>query len=240
MATFKQLRLQMLEMCQDIANYTGVKKSLVMNVIRYTKMLPRPETPDCVDEHIFMAQMSHQFGITSKFHIRLIYDAVMDKTLKYVRIIDYAKMVCIFYSKRLALKVDFVFSVYDQNGNGEIEVFELYHILKTSIVSLGDDEPEDYLKDLIDVVIGMMDTNHDGKISIEEFREYVRNDILYIQLLGQVLPLEHVIEEFMNALKCRTPQEVDNLFRQERSICLHEPMRKVAVSELYPIPLELP
>ena len=53
---------------------TGVKKSLVINVIHYAKQLPRPGNPDYIDELIFTAQMDTRFGITSKFHIQLIFE----------------------------------------------------------------------------------------------------------------------------------------------------------------------
>ncbi|GFR87043.1 EF-hand calcium-binding domain-containing protein 1 [Elysia marginata] len=196
MSTFKEIRKRANALAQEISLFTGVKKSLVLNVIHYAKQLPRPGNPDCIDELIFMAQMNVRFGITSKFHIQLIYDAVKDKKLKYLRVADYVKMVCIFYSDDLTLKVDFVFSIYDYGGDGNIQTHEMNMLLRTTIVSVGDEEPEEQLKELIDIVINLMDTNQDGKISVDEFRDYVRNDILYIQLLGQVLPLEHVIERY--------------------------------------------
>ncbi|KAK3800521.1 hypothetical protein RRG08_048726 [Elysia crispata] len=240
MSTFNELRKKTNAMAQEISSFTDVKKSLVINVIHYAKQLPRPGNPDYIDELIFTAQMDTRFGITSKFHIQLIFEAVRDKTSKHVRIEDFVKMVCIFYSKNLSVKVDFVFSVYDYGGDGEIQMHEMHMLLKTTIVSVGDEEPEEQLKELIDIVIGLMDTHQDGKISLEEFRDYVRNDILYIEMLGPVLPLDHVMERFMDILKHRTPHAVRDYFCNERSICLHEPFQKSLLNDLYPIPLEMP
>ncbi|RUS82859.1 hypothetical protein EGW08_009381 [Elysia chlorotica] len=143
----------------------GVKKSLVLNVIYYAKQLPRPGSPDYIDELIFTAQMAARFGITSKFHIQLIFGgmvsmskfhiqlifgAVREKTSKFVKLENFVKLVCIFYTKNLALKVDFVNERFRSNCKNP---------------------------------------------RLASTRDYVRNDILYIQMLGQVLPLEHVMEE---------------------------------------------
>ncbi|RUS71759.1 hypothetical protein EGW08_020481, partial [Elysia chlorotica] len=145
------------------------------------------------------------------------------KESRLLRVEDYAKLICIFYSKKLDVKIDFVFSVYDFYQDFNISPMEMTALLQTAIVSPGDDEALDQLKELVDMVLQVFDTDGDGMISLGEFRHFVHQNILYIQLLGQVLPHKEIIDSFMDNLKNKSALEVRSEFLFERTDCLSEP-----------------
>lgn len=240
MATFDEMRRLTSTLAKEVSDLTGVKISLVVNVIQYSRQLIDPVNPDVIDELVFIAQMGHRFGITSLFHIKLMFDAVRIKDTKLIRLEEYVKVICIFYSQKLDVKIDFVFSVYDFYHDKHISQKEMMALLKTSIVSSGEDDPEESLKELIDMVMLEFDIDRDGLISLEEFRCLVHKNKLYMQLLGQVLPHKTIINKFMDSLKNKTPLAVKNLFLYERTDCLFVPRRMRPMDALYPVILDLP
>ncbi|GFN99826.1 EF-hand calcium-binding domain-containing protein 1 [Plakobranchus ocellatus] len=94
----------------------------------------------------------------------------MVRPLKYVRLEDYVRLICIFYTSNTDLKVEYVFKVYDSQRKGAIDVAQMYKLLESSIILNHDDDPTIQVKELIDIVILMMDTDHNGKIDLSEFR----------------------------------------------------------------------
>ncbi|GFN99825.1 hypothetical protein PoB_002633100 [Plakobranchus ocellatus] len=74
MSTFDQLCKRSNALTKAISEDTGVNQTLVLNLYQYARQLSAPGTPDKVDEMIFMAQLAKYFGITSKFHLHLIYE----------------------------------------------------------------------------------------------------------------------------------------------------------------------
>ncbi|GFS02691.1 EF-hand calcium-binding domain-containing protein 1, partial [Elysia marginata] len=169
MSTFDEIRRITNALAKDVSDFTGVKASLVVNVIQYARRLSRPTNPDVIEELVFIAQMGQRFGITSLFHVKLMFDAIRIKDTKLVRVEEYVKLICIFYSKNLDVKIDFVFSVYDFYHDHQISPNEMTALLKTAIVSSGEDDAVEQLKELIEMVLLEFDSDKDGLISLEEF-----------------------------------------------------------------------
>ena len=48
--------------------------SMVSNVLVYAKQLAPPDNPELIDEKVFVAQMGLRFGITSRFHVQLMFE----------------------------------------------------------------------------------------------------------------------------------------------------------------------
>ncbi|RUS80506.1 hypothetical protein EGW08_011727, partial [Elysia chlorotica] len=172
MATFNELKKRSAALAKAVSNETGVRLKVVANVIVYAKQLCPPDQPDLIDENIFVAQMGLRFGITSRYHVQLMFESRRIKKVsgKLMLVEDYIRLICIFLSKKLDLKINYVFSVYDFKQDGMLDVGEISALLRTSIIHSGDDnDPADALHDLITLLLSVTDTNNDGVISLEEF-----------------------------------------------------------------------
>lgn len=224
-------------MANKISQETGVELCVVSNVIQYAKNLVPEDNADVIDEKVFVAQMGLRFGITSRYHIQLMFECKRMKkaTKKHMTLEDYVRIVCIFQSPILDVKIDFVFAVYNFKQSGFLEVSEITALLRTSIIHTGEDtDPDDALNELVNLVLSVTDTNQDGLISPDEFRAFVKHDILCIQLFGTVLPNERILEKFHNLMKYSQPHQIKERFADERMICLSEFSIHKKENKLYP------
>lgn len=73
----------------------------------------------------------------------------------------------------LSEKARFCFRVYDLNGDGYISKEEMYTLLRHSLIKQPqDDEPDEAVKDLIEIVLKKLDIDRDGKVYlIADFTE---------------------------------------------------------------------
>ncbi|GFO37670.1 EF-hand calcium-binding domain-containing protein 1 [Plakobranchus ocellatus] len=243
MATYEELLKRTQAMATRIAESTGVDKEFVTKVLHYTKSLVSLQSPDEIDDLIFCAQLGLRFGISSRYHLQLMFEAMCMPRKKTIQVEDFARMICIFYSNRLDEKIDFVFQVYNFNKTGFIRMADLFQMLKTCFVPFGEDDPVEQLKELVDLLLGVVDTDQDGTISLEEFRSFVRKDILCLELFGRVLPTEQILKSFYDLLNSKSYQAIKEYFLNERKKSLGENVAAIdqETSGLFPgIVLQMP
>ncbi|GFO37671.1 EF-hand calcium-binding domain-containing protein 1 [Plakobranchus ocellatus] len=107
----------------------------------------------------------------------------------------------------------------------------------------GDEDPAEQLKELVEMLVGVMDTDQDGTISLEEFREYVQKDSLCLEMFGRVLPSDSTLESFLFLLKSKTQQGIKEYFLNERKRSLGEKVtiQDQQTSNLFPgVVLQMP
>ncbi|GFN95772.1 hypothetical protein PoB_002227800 [Plakobranchus ocellatus] len=107
-------------------------------------------------------------------------------------------------------------------------------------MSSDDVDNDEQVKELIDMVMALTDKNFDGVITREEFRDYVLQDFARFELLGKVLPLRSIVDEFIQVIKGKQPHAVSKIFAKERQYCLNEPYIPPKGDSLYPVALEMP
>ncbi|XP_051992634.1 calaxin isoform X2 [Xyrauchen texanus] len=81
------------------------------------------------------------------------------------------------------------FNVYDLNGDGYISREEMFHMLKDSLIRQPTEEdPDEGVKDLVEIALKKLDYDHDGKVSYADFEKTVRNENLLLEAFGNCLP----------------------------------------------------
>ncbi|XP_031470354.1 EF-hand calcium-binding domain-containing protein 1 isoform X2 [Phasianus colchicus] len=81
------------------------------------------------------------------------------------------------------------FEVYDLNGDGYISREEMFQMLKNSLLKQpSEEDPDEGIKDLVDIALKKMDHDHDGKLSFADFEEAVKNENLLLEAFGPCLP----------------------------------------------------
>ncbi|GFR70160.1 EF-hand calcium-binding domain-containing protein 1 [Elysia marginata] len=132
MATFDALRKRTKQLSERIVKLTGVEQSIAMNVIMYAKNLTPPSNPDVIDKVVFIAQLCTRFGMSSMFLIDIIFESLKVKGCAYMKLEEYVRMVCVFLTTDIEVKIDFVFRCYDIQRDGYLDFKEIYTLLTVS------------------------------------------------------------------------------------------------------------
>ncbi|XP_048462352.1 calaxin isoform X2 [Rhincodon typus] len=81
------------------------------------------------------------------------------------------------------------FEVFDLNGDGFISREEMFHMLKSSLIKQPTEEdPDEGVKDLVEIALKKMDYDHDNKVSYADFEKAVKVDNLLLEAFGSCLP----------------------------------------------------
>ncbi|XP_059141541.1 uncharacterized protein LOC131929393 [Physella acuta] len=238
--TFKQLQKQASKLHHDLQRFSGLSDAVVENVLAYAKCLARPGSGDEIDDLIFIAQMSKQFNITSPTLLPLMFEAIKYPKATYATVEQFCKLICTFLCDDIEKKMDFVFSVYDINRDGTLSFSELYFFIKPCTIATDlDEDHEESTRELIELVLKISDIDENGQIEKGEFKELVRANSLYLQLLGPCLPNDKYLERFREKIDQRSGIETKRIFHNERRSSLYELQSSRAVS-LYPVILDMP
>nr|CAG6016155.1 unnamed protein product [Menidia menidia] len=89
------------------------------------------------------------------------------------------------------------FNVYDLNGDKYIAREEMFHMLKNCLIRQPTEEdPDEGVKDLVDITFKKMDCDHDGRMSFEDFETAVKEENLLLEAFGTCLPDSTSIDMF--------------------------------------------
>ncbi|XP_014239419.1 EF-hand calcium-binding domain-containing protein 1 [Cimex lectularius] len=106
-----------------------------------------------------------------------------------------------FLRGTLEEKTAFAFAVYDLNNDGYIVREEMFSLLKNSLVKQPQEEdPEEGVKELVELVLKKLDRDKDGKVSFEDFRGAVEEEPLFLEAFGQCLPSDTATAAFLATL----------------------------------------
>ena len=96
----------------------------------------------------------------------------------------------------------YCFDIYDLNGDGMISREEMLTMLKTSLGRQGlDEDPDEGVKDLIDMTLKKLDKDKDGRVSFQDWSTTVSAEPLMMEAFGPCLPTERNSSAFMTKVE---------------------------------------
>uniref|UniRef100_A0A8C2NU85 EF-hand domain-containing protein n=1 Tax=Capra hircus TaxID=9925 RepID=A0A8C2NU85_CAPHI len=96
-----------------------------------------------------------------------------------ISVIEWVYGLSVFLRGTLEEKMKYCFEVFDLNGDSFISKEEMFHMLKNSLLKQpSEEDPDEGIKDLVEITLKKMDHDHDGKLSFAD----------YEQALGSCLP----------------------------------------------------
>ncbi|XP_048366335.1 calaxin isoform X3 [Sphaerodactylus townsendi] len=106
-----------------------------------------------------------------------------------VSVTEWVEGLSIFLRGTLEEKIKYCFDVYDLNSDGYISREEMFHMLKNSLLKQpSEEDPDEGIKDLVEITLKKMDYDHDGKLSYTDFEKAVRDENLLLEAFGPCLP----------------------------------------------------
>ncbi|XP_028820158.1 calaxin [Denticeps clupeoides] len=150
-----------------------------------------------LDRGQFRNMLHRTFGLT--------HDIIMDRVFSvfdrdndgYIGVREWIAGLAVFLRGSLDEKIKFCFEVYDLNGDGAISREEMFHMLKWSLSRQpAEEDPEEGIKDLVEIVLKKMDHGHNSKVSYADFEKTVREENLLLEAFGTCLPNAKSIQAF--------------------------------------------
>ncbi|XP_052871749.1 calaxin-like [Anopheles cruzii] len=103
-----------------------------------------------------------------------------------------------------AEKTAFCFRVYDLNSDGFITKDEMFALLRNCLIKQPQDEdPDEGVKDLVEIALRKLDMDKDGKISFQDYQEAIAEEPLLLEAFGQCLPSDRATMSFMSTLQAQ-------------------------------------
>lgn len=150
----------------------------------------------------FRDELCNRFKITDDFLMDRIFRAFDKGSKGYLKTEDFIFGMSTLIVGEMEDMIKYCFQVYDLNSDGYISREEMFHLLKFTLVKQSTEEdPDEGVKELVEIVLKKLDIDHDGRVSYPDFRTAVLADPLLLEVLGQCLPADDKRKEFLNKLR---------------------------------------
>ncbi|XP_063327052.1 LOW QUALITY PROTEIN: calaxin [Pelmatolapia mariae] len=102
----------------------------------------------------------------------------------------------VFLRGTLDEKIKYCFSMYDLNGDNAISREEMLDFLKERLIRRPNEDPDEGIKDLVEIILKKMDYDRDDNVSFKDFEKVVKDENLLLESFGHCLPDFRRVEMF--------------------------------------------
>ncbi|XP_041112196.1 guanylyl cyclase-activating protein 1-like [Polyodon spathula] len=110
----------------------------------------------------------------------------------YIDFMEYVAALSLVLRGKIEQKLRWYFKLYDVDGNGCIDRYELLNIIKAIRAINGCDQVSS-VEEFTNRVFDKIDVNGDGELSLDEFVEGARKDEEFMEVMMKSLDLTHIV-----------------------------------------------
>ncbi|NXH86402.1 EFCB1 protein, partial [Edolisoma coerulescens] len=138
---------------------------------------------------VFRDTLHSAFGMTDDVVLDRVFSVFDGDNDGCITVAEWVEGLGVLLRGTLDEKIKYCFQVYDLNGDGYISREEMFQMLKNSLlIQSADEEPDEGIKDLVEIALKKMDHDHDGKLSFTDFEKAVKDENLLLEAFGPCLP----------------------------------------------------
>ncbi|TKC45239.1 hypothetical protein EI555_010279 [Monodon monoceros] len=142
-----------------------------------------------LDRNAFRNILHVTFGMTDEMIMDRVFRAFDKDNDGCITVSEWVYGLSVFLRGTLEEKMKYCFDVFDLNGDGFISKEEMFHMLKDSLLKQpSEEDPDEGIKDLVEITLKKMDHDHDGKLSFADYEQAVREETLLLEAFGPCLP----------------------------------------------------
>ncbi|XP_060798747.1 calaxin [Neoarius graeffei] len=141
--------------------------------------------------------LHNTFGLTDDMLLDRVFHVFDKDNDTYINVKEWIEGLAVLLRGTLDEKIKFCFEVYDLNGDGYISREEMFHMLKNSLIrQLTDEDPDEVIKELVEIILKKMDHDHDNRLSYSDFEKTVMDENLFLEAFGSCLPDVKCVQAF--------------------------------------------
>jgi len=159
----------------------------------------------------FRDVLHQKFNMTEDILMDRVFKAFDKDSDSIVGLNEWIEGLAVILRGTLPEKIQYAFEVFDLNGDGHISREEMFQMLKSCLIKQpSEEDPDEGIKDIVEITLKKMfacfaspcyqtsqqDKDHDGRVSLADFDQSVREEPLLLEVFGQCFPDEQSIEEF--------------------------------------------
>ncbi|XP_074048915.1 calaxin-like isoform X1 [Macrotis lagotis] len=150
-----------------------------------------------LDRTEFRNILHNVFGMTDDMLMNRVFGAFDKDNDSQINTTEWVEGLSIFLRGTFEEKVKYCYQVYYLNGEGYISQEVMFDLLKNSLLRhTVEEDPEEGIKELVELTMKKMDCDNDGKLSYEDFEQAVKKDHLLLEVFGPCLPESEKCLEF--------------------------------------------
>lgn len=155
-----------------------------------------------VDRVVFRELLHNTFDlVTEDVLLERVFSAFDRCNDGVVRLEEWLQGLSVFLRGTPRERTAFCFLVYDLNADGFVTRDEMFQLLRNCLVKHpGDEDPDEGVKDLVELALRKLDGDKDGKVSFDDFQAAVDKEPLLLEAFGQCLPAEGACHTFLQTL----------------------------------------
>lgn len=151
-----------------------------------------------LDRNKFKDILHNSFGMTDDLMMDQVFRAFDTDSDSNISQEEWLKGISTFLRGTLEEKTSFAFRAYDLNSDGLISRDEMFQLLKSTLIRQPvEEDPDEGVRDLVEIVFKKFDTQKKGTIDYAQFKTSVSDEPLLLQALGACLPDEKSADAFL-------------------------------------------
>ena len=184
-------------MMDQLAKATHFNRNEIEALQAMFRKTLRPKT-DMLDRSKFRDVLHNTFDMTDDMLMDRVFRVFDKDNDGFINMEEWVTGLSVFLRGTLQERINYCFAVYDFNGDQSLARDEVYHLLKNCVMKNPQEEdPEEGVRDLIDLVMKKLDVNRDGFVSFEDYEATVKTEPLLLEVFGPCLPQQESLEAFL-------------------------------------------
>ena len=193
------LRKQQSKLGESLSKKTHFNLTEIENLLTLYRRLCEGIEIDKMDRTRFREFLHNAFDMTDDILLDRIFKFFDDDNDGVISREEWILGLSVFLKGNEEEHIKYCFDIYDLNGDGVISREEMLNMLKTSLGRQGlDEDPDEGVKDLIDMTLKKLDKDKDGKVSFKDWSTTVRQEPLMMEAFGPCLPSRRQGNIFMH------------------------------------------
>jgi len=149
-----------------------------------------------IDRTRFRDLLTDDFEIDDSLLMDRVFRCLDLDSDNYINHDEFMRGMSILLKGSVEEKMKFCFRVYDLNGDNYISKEEMYQMLKNTLIRVVE-EDEDGVKELVEIILKKMDSDHDGRVSELDWNTTIEKDNLLLEAFGKCLANEKAVEKYL-------------------------------------------